>query len=352
MADALAAPPESWPARFEAAAGAVTGFFGMPAPDRFLFTPGCTAALAVAIGDLPWKPGDRVITSSLEHHALLRPILQLAADRGVEHVALPYTPDAPLDLDAAEQTLRRGRVRLVACTMASNVTGERLPIEQLVALAHTHGALCLVDGAQTAGLEPIDVGALGADLFVFAGHKGPQGPQGIGGLYLAPEVAMRCPTATCEVRFGAATPWSPMPSYCDLGSVNMAGVAGLVAGLTWLREAGLDTLAAHRRALITRLLDGLSEIRGITVYGSRDPARRTAAVSLTLDTMTPDLAGRRLREQHGVIAGAGQHCAPTAHEAIGTAPTGTVRLSLGPQHDEREVDAIVAAVGALARSVD
>ncbi|MCG8420740.1 MAG: aminotransferase class V-fold PLP-dependent enzyme [Proteobacteria bacterium] len=349
IAQTHGAHPDTWPGILARAHAEVTAFFGIAEPSRFLFTNGCTSALAVALADLPWYPGDRIIISGLEHHALARPVVKLARERGVEYSIAPYASGAPVDLEFVRAELARGRVKLIACTTASNVTGELLPVSELIDLAHAHEALCLVDGAQTAGIFPIDLAALEADLFAFAGHKGPLGPQGVGGLYIAPHVVTESPAASCELRIGSAAsadpadpagPWpcSSFPTYCDVGSVNLAAVAGLAAGLGWLRERGQTAVRSHTRALATRLCDGLAEISEVTVHGSRDSDRRTSAISISLDDRAPDEIAVRLRQERGVIVSAGHQCAPMAHETLGTSAHGTLRLSPGPFNTLEQMD--------------
>ena len=317
---AMLADPSDNAARYREGHEAVRRFFGVPdaAAERLLLAPSCTSALGVALGDLQLERGDVVITSSLEHHALARPVQKLVWERGVVHAQAPYAPGAPIDLDYVEATLRAGRVRLVAVTGASNVTGERLPIEALAELAHAHGALLLLDAAQLAGLLPLDVAALGVDLLTFAGHKAMLGPFGVGGLWAAPHVPFVCPAATCEVRTEAgAGPRAPFPGFCDLGSVDLP-------------------------ALARRLLAACRERERCRVLGGDGP--RTATVSFTLDHIALDDAQRHFRER-GVVLRAGTHCAPMALEALG-APEGCVRVSFGPHNRDEDVDAVLAAIDA------
>ena len=317
---AMLADPSDNAARYREGHEAVRRFFGVPdaAAERLLLAPSCTSALGVALGDLQLERGDVVITSSLEHHALARPVQKLVWERGVVHAQAPCAPGAPIDLDYVEATLRAGRVRLVAVTGASNVTGERLRIEALAELAHAHGALLLLDAAQLAGLVPLDVAALGVDLLTFAGHKAMLGPFGVGGLWAAPHVPFVCPAATCEVRTEAgAGPRAPFPGFCDLGSVDLP-------------------------ALARRLLAACRERERCRVLGGDGP--RTATVSFTLDHIALGDAQRHFRER-GVVLRAGTHCAPMALEALG-APEGCVRVSFGPHNRDEDVDAVLAAIDA------
>ncbi len=322
----------------------VQRFFGIPddSADRLLLAPSCTSALAVAIGDMVWSEGDVVITSSLEHHALARPVQKLVWERDVEHVMAPYRAGEPLDLSFVEQQLQSTRVRLVAVTGASNVTGEQLPIAELVELAHAHGALVLLDAAQVAGLFPIDVVQLGVDVLVFAGHKAMLGPFGIGGLWAAPHVRFTCPTATCEVGTGATGELhAPYPGFCDLGSVNFPALAGLAVAIEWLdRRTGEE----RRRpiALARRLFDACRERSHCQVLGGDGP--RTATVSFVLDGLALENTQAHFRN-HGVVVRAGTHCAPMALESVGR-PEGCIRVSFGPHSAEGDVDAVLTAIDA------
>ena len=324
-----------------AAQSDICAFLDIPEPERFLFTPGCTAALALAIGDLPWQPGDEVVTSALEHHALTRPVDALVRHRGVRHSVAPYSEGTPIDLDFVRARLEGGRVRVVATTAASNVTGELLPIHELAELAHRYGALYLMDAAQTVGVVPLSVADSGADILAFAGHKGPLGPQGIGGFWASSKVAFESPAAVCEIaeaRRSAAC--SPFPSYCDTGGLNVAGAVGLAAGLRWLRDAAVEP-GLHARGLSARLEPALRERTGCRVYGAAGTPR-TAALSLRIDALPLERCESFFAER-GVWVRAGHHCAPMAVDAIG-AGEGTLRISFGPFSAEDDVEVILDAI--------
>lgn len=345
-AAALEAAPHETLEVFDSAHRTVCEALGVPDPDRLLLTSGCTAALGVALGDLPWQAGDVIVTSSLEHHALARPVDKLVRERGVVHHAAPYEPGTPMDMDFVRDVLKAGGVRLVATTAASNVTGELLPLAELGALAHEHGALQLVDAAQTVGLLPVDVAKLGADIVTFAGHKGPLGPQGIGGLWARPGVSFESPWATCDIGTGSGDrgACSPFPGYCDVGSVNLSGAAGLAAGLRWLTEN--PERPGRAVQLAQDLAAALRERDGCTVLGGEDtPRTGTLAVQLARLPLAQTEAFFR---QHDIVVRAGSHCAPMALEALG-APDGVLRLSFGPFNDDDDVQAILNAVDDVGR---
>jgi selenocysteine lyase/cysteine desulfurase len=342
----LASPPSVGLQAYEAARAAACQWLGIEDEARLLLTPGCTSALAVAISDLPWQAGDVVITSALEHHALVRPIERLVSDRGVVHAIAPYTPADRVDLDFVADTLRAGRVRLVAVTGASNVSGEVLPVEHLAQLAHAHGALLLLDAAQTLGVLPIDVRKVGADLLAFTAHKAVMATHGIGGLWAAPHVVFESPAAVCEVRPGegpARGACSSFPGYCDVGSVNLAAAAGLGAAIDWHRGGGAGGGAAAV-ALAAQLRQHLVARPGCRVLGAAE-GPHTATLSVVLDALPVARA-----EEHfaaaGIVVRAAQHCAPLAMQTFGTTG-GVLRISLGAGNTAAEVDAIVGVVDAL-----
>lgn len=330
--------PDQWLNVFEQGIKTITSFFGIAKPDRFLFTQSCTQGLATAFTDFPWESGDRLIISSMEHHALSRWFFKLQQDRGVEGVIIPRSEEGSFDLLRLEKELKKG-ARMVAVSMASNVTGEILPFEEILSLSKAYGAVCLLDGAQTAGIIPINISSLGPDIFVFAGHKGPFGPQGIGGLYISERVTMTCPSAACEIIPGEKS--SIFPTYCDTGSAPMMNIAGLTAGIKWLETKGWDELESHRNHLVETMRAGLSKIPGIEIVGSKTHGRYTGAVSITSTDRSLDEIKEHLWKQGGIKGSLGFQCAPLAHEALGTSETGTLRFSVGPMNSKSEIEVLL-----------
>jgi selenocysteine lyase/cysteine desulfurase len=205
-----------------------------------------------------------------------------------------------------------------------------------VTLAREHGALSLVDAAQVAGWLPLDVARLGVDLLAFAGHKGPQGPSGIGGLYVAPHVAMRAPRA------GAAA-WAELPGFCDTGSLDRPALAGLAAGLRWIAAPERADRLARARARVQRLAEGVDELPGVKRCGPAAPEARMPTLAVTVAGRTPAELARAL-EARGTVASGGLQCAASAHETLGTLPHGVLRLSLGPASTDADVE---GAIGTL-----
>lgn len=342
VAEALEAPPEEWGDRFDRLHREVAGRFGIADPGRLLLTPGATSALAVAIRDHPWAVGDRLLVSSWEHHAVHRPAQQLEA-MGVRVDVIPPGEGGPLALGALEAELRRGRVRLVAMTAASNVTGDLLPVDDILGLCRRYDALFLLDAAQVAGWMPLDVAASGVDLLAFTGHKGPQGIWGIGGLYVSPDVQLASPEASCEVGRSPGAVCAPMPGYCDVGSVDRAALAGLVAGLEWLEQADQRDRLARARARIEVVESYLSTVEDVTIHRTTPAPVRMPAVAFTHRRSSPAGLASRLADR-GIMVGSGLQCAPLAHRTLGTEPDGVVRVSFGPGNAPGEEEALVDAL--------
>jgi len=325
----------TWPQSFEAQHARVARAFGAP-PERLLLTPGCTSALATAIADIDWQAGERVLTSGLEHHALQRPATLLER-RGVHATAIGRAQDGPLDLDALAAELARGDVRLVALTAACNVTGELLPVREATELAHEHGAMILVDAAQVAGWLPLDVVAMNVDLLAFAGHKALRAPWGIGGLYVAPHVALASPAAACSLPAPGEEPasCSPMPGYCDVGSVDRLALAGLAAALD---DAGdLGERLNDSRTLLQPLEAFIDERAAIRRLGVRATAARLPVVAFTVEGVALRDVVAAFAAREVVVAG-GLQCAPLAHRTLGTDPEGAVRISVGPSNTPADVE--------------
>jgi len=322
--------------------------FGVDDPFRVVFTQNVTEALNLALLGL-LRPGDHVVTTSMEHNAMMRPLHHLAQN-GVELTVVPCRVDGALDPDEVARAVRPHTV-LLAALHASNVVGTLLPVAELSRLTRERDILFLLDAAASAGQEPLDLERDGVDLLVFTGHKGLLGPTGTGGLVLG----RRVPPGRLRplIRGGtgsrSASHEQPdfLPDLYESGTLNVAGLAGLGASVGWLLEQGLDALRRRRWALVQSLLDGLQAIDGVTVYGTGDARRQTAAVSFNIAGLSPSTAGLRLDEEYGVLCRVGLHCAPAAHRTIGAFPDGTIRFAPGPFTTEAEIDRALQAVAAL-----
>jgi len=315
-------------------------------PSRIAFAANATHALNAALYGL-LEPGDRVVTTSMEHNSVMRPLRHLET-QGVRVAVVECRADGSIDLDKVEDALKPG-ARLLVTTHASNVAGTVVPLGEVAALARAHGAHTVVDAAQTAGTVPLDVDRLGVDVLAFTGHKGLFGPTGTGGLYLRDGIDLR-PLVRGGTGSDSAHEVQPafMPDVLESGTPNVAGIAGLGAGVRFVTDAGIEAVQAHERSLIARLADGLRAIAGVTVYGPTDPAVRCGIVSFNVGGASPSEVGLLLDESFGIMARTGLHCAPAAHRTLGTFPAGTVRFGCGWFNTAAEVDAAVEGVRQVA----
>jgi len=329
----------------------VATFFNAPDPLRVIFTPNVTHALNLALRGL-LRPGDHVVTSSMEHNAVMRPLRALER-QGVRLSTIPCSADGTLDVAAAQRVITPG-TRLVVINHASNVCGTILPVGEIAPLAHRAGALFLVDAAQTAGVVPLDMAALGIDLLAFTGHKGLHGPPGSGGLVLGAGVdpAQLEPLVRGGTGSRSEREEQPddLPDRFESGTANGVGIAGLGAGLRWVMERGVDAIRAHETSLTTALINGLAAIDGVTVHGPQRAEAMTAVVSFTVRGRRVSDIGLRLDEEHDVLCRVGLHCAPAAHRTLGTFPEGTIRLSPGPQTTRGDIAVAVQAVRRIVRT--
>ncbi len=321
---------------------------GCPRADHVCFTLNSTAALNTIINGVV-RPGDRVVTTVLEHNSVLRPLNRLAAERGVtvEHAGCDV--NGVLDYDELERLVTPG-TRAVVVTHASNVTGNAVDIARVAAMAHEAGALVIVDASQSAGTAHIDMQAMGLDVVCFTGHKGLMGPQGTGGLAVAEgiDVAPWAMGGTGVHSFDALQPME-WPTRLEAGTLNGHGIAGLSAGLDFIEaQGGVEAIAAHERALADRFLAGVREIPGIALYGAFDQPMRSAIVSLNVGDIDSAEISDALMQGWGIATRPGAHCAPLMHRALGTERQGIVRFSFGYFNTDEEVGTAIDALRDLA----
>jgi selenocysteine lyase/cysteine desulfurase len=231
--------------------------------------------------------------------------------------------------------------------------GTILPVAEIAAVARQAGAYLLVDAAQSAGVVPVDMQAMGIDLLAFTGHKGLQGPPGTGGLIIGERIQANdlAPLTRGGTGSRSESEFQPedLPDKFESGTLNGPGIAGLGAGVRFVLERGIESIRAHEIALAQRLTEGLGNIPGVRLYGPSDWEKRSAVVSFTSDKCQPSEIGFRLDEEFGILCRVGLHCAPAAHHAIGSFPGGTVRFAPGPQTRMDEIDVVVAALARILR---
>jgi len=325
----------------------LTRFFGGADPERLIFAYNASEALNIIIQGV-LAEGDHAVSTVVEHNSVIRPLNHLRAQKQIEVDYVPTDGGGWVDPDEVARCLRPN-TRLVIVNHGSNVIGTLQPVAEIGRICRERGVCFAIDTAQTAGTIPIDIERMHVDALAFTGHKSLLGPTGIGGLYVRDGVEIRA------TRFGgtgvkSAYPLQPdeYPYRLEAGTVNVFGVAGLYFAQEYIAQRGIENIYPHEMALFARLQEGLSQIEGVTLHGTTSLENRLPALSFTVEGRDPADVGTLLDAEYNVATRAGLHCAPLIHEQVGTAPRGTVRMSVGPMNEAKDIEAGIAAVAEIA----
>ena len=319
-------------------------------PSHVIFTQNVTMSLNMVIKGL-LKAGDHVLVSSMEHNAVMRPLTQLL-DKGITFDTIPCDSTGSIQMDSIEPLIRPNTVALII-NHASNVCGTIQPLESIGPICKAHNLQFIVDAAQTAGVIPIDVKACHIDALCFTGHKGLLGPQGIGGIILTKEMAQ---TLTPLIAGGTGsfshleTMPTHMPDAFEAGTLNLPGIIGLNEGLSYIESQGMENIHNHELALTQAFLEGLQSIDVVNIVGKQDIQDRTAVVSITIDSMDPASIAYELESTYHIMTRVGLHCAPRAHQTLGTYPEGTVRFSFGYANTHKDVESALSALHRIVKN--
>ncbi len=319
-------------------------FFGAKETKNVAFTLNCTQALNMVIKGL-LKPGDHVVTSSMEHNAVMRPLRKLEKMNVITYTSAEVYPNDP---DKTVQSFRNAinsNTALIISTQASNVWGLRLPVERIAALAKVYGIPILVDAAQSSGIIPIDVSKSGIDYLCVAGHKGLYGPMGTGLLITDCgenlDTIIEGGTGTDSMKFCQP---KEMPQKFESGTPNMVGISGLRAGMEFVKSKGIETIFNHEMSLIIYLYDRLKNIKGVKLYTPRPNVDNFVPVlSFNLEGYVSDEVGKILNS-HAIEVRTGLHCAPAAHKSMGTLEIGTVRVSPSAFNNKYEINKLLEII--------
>ncbi len=329
---------------------AIASLFGCTDPRRVAFSVNATASLNAAIRGM-LHSGDHAITTAASHNSVLRPLYYQVDHQGAELSVLPVARDASIDYDAYVR-LFQPNTRLVVLTHASNVTGDVYDVARMARVAHEHGACVVLDCAQTAGSISVDMNKLGVDVAVFTGHKGLFGPQGTGGMCVSEHTTIPpFIVGGSGIRsYDRAHP-PVMPEALEAGTLNAHGIAGLLAGVEYLQQTGIETLHERTLALTQRLEVGAASINGIKLYGGHAGHDRCGIVALNVGDCDSARVSDMLSNDYDIATRAGAHCAPLMHQALGTEHQGLVRMSLSSFNTEQEVDVALNALEDIAHIV-
>ena len=313
--------------------------FHVRSPEQVVLTMNATHALNIAVKSLV-PPGGSAVISGYEHNAVTRPLAALGAEVSVADGPL-FRPEAVTE---AFEALVRPGVDAVICTHVSNVFGFVQPVEAVAAVCRRRGVPLMIDASQSAGILPLDLEALGAAYIAMPGHKGLYGPQGTGVLLCGRDAK---PKPLMEGGTGSISLSQDMPDFLpdrlEAGTHNMPGIAGLLAGVEFVRRQGTEAILRREHALTRRTAEGLAGLPGVEVFALPEGAAQAGVLSFRIPGRDAEAVGEALAER-GIAVRAGLHCAPLAHRTAGTLGTGTVRVSFSTFNTLREADALVQAV--------
>lgn len=323
--------------------------FNISNPGRIIFTINTTGALNQGIQGL-LKQGDHVITTSMEHNSVLRP-LKMLESKGVEHTIVNCDRAGCINLRDIKAAIKDNTCMII-CTHASNVTGTIMPIREIGELAHRNNLLFMVDGAQSAGCIPINVVEMNIDLLALPGHKGLLGPMGTGLLYVRDGLELE-PLLLGGTGTSSKDRKQPkeMPEGYESGTVNAPGIIGLGCSVEMLLENGIKPIHEYEEALTTILDEGLRNMKNVTVYGVEDCTQKAGIVTFNVRGKSCEQVADELSEIYGIAGRAGFQCAGLAHKTIGTWETGALRLSVGPFNTKAQIKTAIEAVNRITRTL-
>lgn len=328
---------------------ALANLFHINNPMNMIFTFNCTESLNLGIKGV-LKPGDHVITTSMEHNSVHRPIKYLESI-GVESTIVQADHMGRINPEDIRKSIK-GNTKLIATTHISNLTGTIMPIEEIGSIAKSNGIIYLVDAAQSAGVYPIDVDTMNIDILAFPGHKGLLGPQGTGGLYIREGLNIQetFQGGTGSISHSLEQP-DMSPDRYESGTPNGPGIIGLGAGVEYINSRGMDSIRKHEEQLTKYFIEEASKIPGVKLYGPCDVRQQAAVVSLNIKDYDSSEIAYILDEQYDIMVRPGLHCAPLAHQTIGTFDQGTVRFSFSPFNTMDEIEYGIKSIREIAKEI-
>lgn len=325
----------------------IARLFNIKNPMDVVYTFNATDSLNLAIKGF-LKPGDHVVTTSMEHNSVLRPIMQLE-NIGVSHTFVNADKDGRVNPSDIETAINE-KTRLIVTTHASNVVGTLVDIKFIGEIAKKHKIAYLVDASQSAGVYNINIGELNIDMLAMPGHKCLLGPQGTGVLYVNNKIRLK------SQREGGTGSNSEeiiqpnlYPDKYESGTHNTPGIAGLGAGVDFILETGIDNIRRHEEELTQYFIDGVSKIENLILYGPKSAKEKAAVVAINIGDMDSGEVTFRLNSEFDIATRSGIHCAPLAHQTIGTIKQGAVRFSFGYFNTKSDVDKAIEALRIIAK---
>ena len=325
----------------------VAKFFNVKEPSHVVFTENITMSLNMVLNGL-LREGDHVITSAVEHNAVMRPLTLLKERLGIEITLLPSSKEGVIHSKDLEKEIR-SNTKLMVLTGASNVLGTILPIKEMFEIAKANHLMTVLDSAQTAGFLTIDMEREFIDVLTFTGHKSMQALSGIGGFALTEEVARKMEPwlvgGTGSFSHSLNQP-ETMPEKFESGTPNVVGILSLLESIRWMNQVGIGSIATHQMELTEKFLLGLENLP-VQILGTKDIKQMVPVVSLTSDKFPAGELSYQLFQQYNILTRSGLHCAPNAHQVAGTFPDGGVRFSFGYPTTVKEVEITLDALREL-----
>jgi len=328
---------------------AIAQFLGINDARRLIFTGSCTQSLNMALKGLPLQMGDIVLTSALEHNAVMRPLKQLQLSRGVKVEQLPYAESGIINAEDLKAQLETQKIRLCVVSAASNVTGEIANLAAVSELCARYKVPLVIDAAQSAGIVETNIEKLNVSIWCASGHKGLMGPSGIGLLYVNPSVELE-PLISGGTGSQSEDLHMPReyPDHLEAGTLPGPAIAGLAAGIEWLKQTSLAEISRHEMELAEKFLEWAGKQPHIHIYGPKTTAGRLAVISFSVDGTTPDKVADILDSRYGIAVRPGLHCAGAAHKTLGTLDSGLIRASFGWFNTDSDVEYFCQALTEIA----
>lgn len=316
--------------------------------ENVIFTSNITASLNILIKSIV-KNDWHVITSSMDHNSVIRPLVSLEKSNKIELDILNCSEEGLINVEDFKNTIK-DNTKLVVLSHASNIVGTIQPLEAIGNICKEKGIYFIIDSAQTAGVLPLDFQNLNCNALAFTGHKALLGPQGIGG-FIIDDKLNNIATNFIEGGTGSLSESTLQPDFLpdkfESGTMNTPGIAGLLAGIEYINEEGLNTIKEREEYLSREFINGLLNIDSIKVYGPLDASLRTATLSINSSKIDNSELGFLLDSEFGIMVRTGLHCAPLAHKTIGSFPQGTLRFSFGAFNDIKDINYALYALNSI-----
>lgn len=327
----------------------ISEFFNYNKSDHVIFTNNITSSINILLKGIV-KPNWNIITTSMDHNSVLRPIVKLSKDiPGVTYSIVQCNNQGFVSVDDIKNKINCN-TKLIILSHASNLVGSIQPIKEIGKLCKEKNIFLILDSAQTAGVIPIDMIDLNLSALAFTGHKSLLGPQGIGGFIISDMLNEACNSVFVG---GTGSTSSSLDSPIDLpdkfecGTLNQPGIIGLLEGLKFINNEGLNTIMEKENALCKKVLDELYNMKNINIYGTPDLSKRTSTISFNLENMDPSEVGYILDSEFNISCRTGLHCAPLAHKSVGSYPNGSVRISLGYFNEFKEIEYFIDCINKI-----